>query len=85
MSGGWTEYTCQIDDQAHKAFEEAIASLLGAQYSPVAVASQVVAGMNYRFFCNAQVVVPGAVHGAAMVSIFAPLDGRPFVTGVASV
>ena len=82
LAGGWSEYSCDISPEALKAFEEAMSGFVGVGYSPVAVAQQVVAGMNYNFFCNARVVVPNAPNGAALVSIYQPLEGKAGITHI---
>jgi len=75
MPGGWTSYSTRISSDAQKAFDEALKGFTGVHYTPLAVASQVVAGMNYRFFCNAQVVYPDAPNYGALVQINKPLVG----------
>jgi hypothetical protein len=75
MPGGWTAYSTTISSDAKKAFDEALKNLAGVHYTPLAVASQLVAGMNYRFLCDAQVVYPDAPHYAALIQIYKPLDG----------
>ncbi len=82
MPGGWSEFSCDISPDEMAVFRKALQGLLGVDYTPVAVASQVVEGMNYDFFCNAKVVYPGASNEAAMVSIYAPLKGDPHITKI---
>lgn len=82
MPGGWSAYTCQISSEAQAAFTEATSGLMGVQYSAVAVSQQVVAGMNYKFFCNATAVVENPFQYAAIVSIYKPLDGKATITGI---
>lgn len=74
MPGGWTPYSTTISSDAKKAFDEALKNLAGVHYTPLAVASQLVSGMNYRFLCDAQVVYPDAPHYAALIQIYKPLD-----------
>lgn len=75
LAGGWTSYSTQISKEAQNAFNEALKNHTGVHYTPLAVASQVVAGINYRFLCDAQIVYPDAPHYAAFVQIFKPLNG----------
>lgn len=82
LAGAWTEYRTQISEQEKEIFNAALKGLLGVEYTPVAVASQVVAGYNYSFFCNARVVHPHATNEAALVGIYLPPDGKPRVTGI---
>lgn len=55
---------------------------VGVDYVPLAVATQVVSGINYRFFCNAKGVYPGSTNDAAMVQIYQPLDGEVHITSI---
>ena len=52
LPGGWSEYSCELSPEAAAAFKEAFAHFVGASYTPVAFAQQVVNGMNYSYFCN---------------------------------
>ena len=76
LLGAYSPYTCEISKEAKEAFAQAIRVILGVEYSPVAVSSQVVAGMNYKFFCNTKSVTLYPKNGAAIVSIYAPLPGQ---------
>lgn len=80
--GGWSTYNCKIDEAAQIAFKEAMKDFVGVSYSPVAVAQQLVAGMNYKFFCNATPVVLHPFHYAAVVSVYKPLDKPAILTGI---
>ena len=54
--------------------------LTGVGYEPVALlATQVVAGTNYRFLCKKAVVVPGAKATFAFVDVSKDLDGNFFL------
>jgi hypothetical protein len=75
MVGGWTAYSTSISAEAMAAFKEALKGHVGVNYTPLAVASQLVSGMNYRFLCDAQVVYPDAPHYAALVQVYKPLNG----------
>jgi hypothetical protein len=80
MPGGWTEYSTSISDEAQVAFNEALDGHLGVNYSPLAVASQVVNGVNYRFLADAQVVYPNAPHYAAFIQVYKPIDGKAILS-----
>ena len=71
-----------VDPTTKAIFDKAMAGLLGVGYRPLIVASQVVAGTNYLFMCNAQIVVPGATTYPVEVIIFQPLSGPPHVTHI---
>jgi len=79
--GGYSPYTCDISPEAKKSFDE-VKFPIGVDYTPVAVSTQLVAGSNYNFFCNARAVTPSAYNEAAIVSIYAPLKGRAHITGI---
>jgi hypothetical protein len=81
IPGGWTAYSTQISDDAKKAFE-VVKALLGVEYTPLAVATQVVAGINYSFFCNRKVVYPNAPYEGAMVEIFKSPDGNTHIVSI---
>lgn len=82
IAGGWTPFSCDISEEDTGIFNAAIGSLLGVQYTPVAMATQVVSGINYCFFCNAKAVYPNAPNQAATVTIYAPPSSTPHVTGI---
>lgn len=84
-AGGWSVYTSDISSEAGTAFDQALKGQVGVTYAPVAVAQQVVAGMNYRFFCNASPVVPNSIAYPAMVSVFKSLDGNAKLIGIDSI
>jgi hypothetical protein len=71
-AGGFSEAR-ELTDEDREVFEQAMADLLGVVYEPVEVATQVVAGTNYRFTCMATAVVPDAQPYTAYVYIFKPL------------
>lgn len=83
--GGWTTYSNAISAEAKKAFDTALDGLTGVNYTPLSVASQVVAGTNYSFFCNAQGVYPNAANNGAIVSIFSPLNGTAHITNISAI
>lgn len=85
IAGGWSKYSTHISSEAKTAFDEAVRGLTGVSYAPIAVAEQVVAGKNYRFFCNAQTVVPNSTNDAAIVSVYKPLEGNAELTGTQTI
>ncbi|MBP1677609.1 MAG: hypothetical protein H6Q20_2168 [Bacteroidetes bacterium] len=85
LPGGWTPYVAPIPDDVQKLFDSVIKNLTGVKYTPLAVATQVVAGVNYRFFCNAKGVYPNALNEAAIVQIYKPLDGSAHITSIQKV
>lgn len=82
IPGGMTEFRSEITQPEQIVFKKATGQLMGVHYSPVAVATQVVRGIKYSFFCNTRAVHPNAPNNAAMVDIYAPVEGEPHVTGI---
>lgn len=78
--GGWTAYH-KLTPQDQKVFDEAMRGFVGVKYTPQSVSTQVVAGTNYRFKCTAS-MPPSEVMWEAIVEIFQPLSGAPYVTGI---
>jgi hypothetical protein len=76
FEGGWSSFgTVSEDDK--KVFDAALRGLVGCSYTPLLVATQVVAGRNYCFLCKGEVVVPERPEFAALVYIYQPLEGEP--------
>ena len=82
LVGAFSPYTSEINKEAQAAFNEGTKDLLGVKYSAVAVSQQVVAGMNYHFFCNAKSATEYPVNNAAIVSIYKPLTGEAHITNI---
>jgi len=80
VPGGWTPYH-KLTAEDKKVFEEAIKGILGVIYTPETVSTQVVNGTNYRFKCSAS-VPPSEVVWQAIVEIYKPIQGAPYVTGI---
>ena len=72
--GGYTADRAITDDDL-KVFNEAMNGLVGVGYEPTLVATQVVAGTNYRFTAMATPVVLNPVPYKVYVYIFKPLQG----------
>ena len=81
-AGGWTEFSAPISKEALAVFTKAVSPLLGVSYKPIAVATQVVSGINYQFFSNAKAVYPGAHNYAVIIHIYAPATGEPHITSI---
>jgi len=63
-------------------FNQAMEGLVGVVYEPTKVATQVVAGMNYRFTATATPVVPNPEPYTVHITIFKPLEGAPELSGI---
>lgn len=75
LVGGWKPYTTTIDETSMDVFDRIIGELIGVHYTPLAVAKQLVAGMNYSFFCNAQ-VVGSEYTEPVMILVYVNLQGE---------
>ena len=75
MVGGYTEPR-QPDAKELELFRQVTADLTGVEYTPESVATQVVAGLNYRFVCKAQTVAPDTSAYRAEVIVYQPLPGQ---------
>jgi len=76
IAGGYTEDR-DVTPEDLEIFYKALEGLTGVAYEPSKVATQVVAGMNYRFTATATPVIPDPEPYMARVTIFAPLAGEP--------
>jgi hypothetical protein len=77
LAGGWSNFDFTLTPQAKDVFETAMSPLFGAKYTPLAFASQVVAGTNYCFLCEVQYTTPFPDENTVKVYIHQPLSGRP--------
>ncbi len=80
--GSYTPFSSDISAEDKTTFVNAFEKFAGVKYEPIAVATQVVAGTNYAFFCNATPVYPGAASNPAMVTIFRSLEGHSSITHI---
>ncbi len=82
VAGGWSENeSLEMTDDARTAFEKATETLTGAEYTPVALlATQIVAGINYRIICGSRPAVPDPECGYAIVTIYADREGNAKIT-----
>lgn len=75
MTGGYTDPR-QPDAKELELFRQVTAGLTGVEYTPENVATQVVAGLNYRFVCKASTVTPDPETYRAEIIVYQPLPGR---------
>lgn len=79
--GGWANFRA-LTEEEKAIFSKALEKFEGVNYTPIAVATQVLSGINYKFFCNSQVIYPNAPNKTAMVTIYVPVDGPIHVTEI---
>jgi hypothetical protein len=70
-----------LTPKAQEIFKKAV-NLVGVSYTPLAFATQVVAGTNWCFLAKGAVAVFGAPQIAALLYVFEPLDGSPYLTEI---
>ncbi len=82
IDGGWSETESpEMTDEAKTALDKACETLTGAEYTPVALlATQVVAGTNYRIICESRPSAPFPECGYVIVTVYADLSGNAEIT-----
>lgn len=75
MYGGYTAQR-PLGDRDKELFRNVTEKLEGVKYTPESVATQVVAGMNYRFVCTAETVARNPETFRAEVTVYQPLPGQ---------
>ncbi len=85
LVGGWTPSASpELSEDRLAVFEKALEGLVGVSYTPVAyLGSQVVAGMNHCYLCQAQLVYPGAQPSYKLMYIYEAPDGSCEILSVA--
>jgi hypothetical protein len=74
--GGYSK-TRKLSDQEKELFHQTTATLQGVEYEPENVATQIVAGTNYRFLCKARLLDEKSKKGKryyAVIVIHKPLS-----------
>jgi hypothetical protein len=80
--GAWGGLSFTITPEAKNVFDQSVKDLRGVQYTPLAFAIQVVSGLNYCFLCEGHVVSPEMPEFAALIYVYAPLEGDHHITGI---
>lgn len=88
LSGGWTpSEDPAVTEELKELFDKGTETLTGASYIPVAyLGSQVVAGTNHTFLCQAVTAYPGSLEADpayAMVYLYEDLSGNVSVLSIA--
>ncbi len=82
MVGSYTAFSSDLSGEELNVFRSAMKGLVGVKYTPIAVSTQLVNGMNYRFFCNAMGAYPGATNEGAMVEIYKPISDDAHIVSI---
>lgn len=80
LFGGWSAYH-PLTEKDKQVFAEALNGFVGVHYTPNSVSTQIVNGTNYRFKCTAS-IPPAEVVWEAIIQIYAPLEGKPYITHI---
>ena len=88
LTGGWTpSRDPAVTDEFRALFEKGTETLTGVSYVPVAyLGSQVVAGINHAFLCQAVTAYPGSLETApayAVVYLYEDLSGGVSILSIA--
>lgn len=75
MTGAYTDFR-PLNEEDLVLFGTVTRGLTGVSYTPESVATQVVAGTNYRFICKAVTATREPETYRAEVVVFQPLPGR---------
>lgn len=75
LYGGYTQQR-PLDDAERALFRSVTAGMTGVSYTPESVATQVVAGMNYRFVCTATSTTLQPETYRAEIIVYRPLPGQ---------
>ena len=84
LPGGWAQCEAPIvTEELQALFDKAMEGYTGMGFRPVAlIATQLVSGTNYCFFCESM-PVDGGESGYAFVTVYKDLDGNAQITDVA--
>ena len=88
LSGGWTPSDDPtVTEELKELFDKGTETLTGVAYLPVAyLGSQVVAGRNHAFLCQAVTAYPGSLEtpsAYAMVYLYEDLSGNVSILSIA--
>lgn len=83
LAGGWTNFNFTLTPKAKDVFKEALKGFVGVSYTPLAFATQVVAGTNWCFLSEA--ILPGGSQNAVLLYIYEPLQGHPHITEITKI
>lgn len=83
VAGGWSAAIAVSENpDALSVFTEAMDGLVGVNYTPLTVRTQVVNGVNYRFVCKAVFSTAGLPERVAMVCLYKKPGDRAILTGI---
>ena len=85
LAGGWqASEDPAVTEELQAVFDKGLEGLVGVNYVPVAyLGSQVVAGTNHAFLCQATVVYPDAVPSWKIIFLYEDLQGNVSIMNIA--
>ncbi len=85
LTGGWTPAADpDVTEELRALFDQAMEGLVGVNYLPVAyLGSQIVAGVNHAFLCQAVTVYPNAQPRWTIVYLYQDLSGQASILNIA--
>jgi hypothetical protein len=84
LPGGWSAFNFTIPDDVKEVFDQSVGSQIAdVNYTPLAYATQIVAGVKYCFLCEGTVATSAEKGVAVKVYILVPIKGGGHVTWVA--
>lgn len=81
IPGGWTPFRA-LTPEDEKVFKEVTNKLMGVDYTPQSVSTQVVDGINYKFLCSGKVVAPGTESHEYMIQVYQAPGGSPEIVSI---
>jgi hypothetical protein len=84
FTGAYGEFG-DVSDESSEAFAEAKKSFVGSDFTPLLVATQIVAGRNYRFAGNLSPAMKNPSVYPVLVTVYKPLKGEAKVTEIRKV
>ena len=82
--GCWSKFK-SLTEEDKEVFDRALKGLVGVTYEPLLVSTQVVAGLNFKYVCNATLVVQEPTTSLKMVHIFKSLENEVSITSIIDV
>ena len=81
MVGAWSEFR-SLTEEDKEVFDRAMKGLRGVTYEPLLVSQQVVAGLNFKYVCNATLVIKEPITSLKMVHIFKSLENEVSIKSI---
>ena len=80
IAGGWSDWNFNLTQEAIQVFSAI--HLIGVDYTAIAFATQVLAGTNYAFLCEAQPLIADQLVDPVVMHVYQSLSGELTVTNI---